>query len=60
MIHRDDAAHEALVLLRELPEHAVDCNHLLTVATAGSLGSIPKKMINKLRLHNSRRVLRCV
>ena len=42
MVHLDDAAHEALVLLRDLPSHTFDCNQLLTVATAGILGSIPK------------------
>ena len=30
LIHGEDAAHQAIVVLRDMPSHAIDCNLLLT------------------------------
>ncbi|EKX33299.1 hypothetical protein GUITHDRAFT_58412, partial [Guillardia theta CCMP2712] len=55
LIPHDTAGHEALKVMRGMPSNAIDSNELIMTA-AGGLGSMPKTMLYKLRMHNSRRV----
>eukprot|EP00288_Rhodomonas_lens_P004563 CAMPEP_0177717314 /NCGR_PEP_ID=MMETSP0484_2-20121128/14968_1 /TAXON_ID=354590 /ORGANISM="Rhodomonas lens, Strain RHODO" /LENGTH=368 /DNA_ID=CAMNT_0019229385 /DNA_START=69 /DNA_END=1171 /DNA_ORIENTATION=- len=56
LIARSRGAEEALRALRKLPLDAVDSNLLISTA-ANDLGSLPKSLLQRLRLSNCRRVL---
>jgi hypothetical protein len=38
MVHVDEASHQAILILRDIPPHAIDSNLLLKTATCGTLG----------------------